>query len=225
MNTTSSTTCPAHKGSLKPQQLTGYLAGVVGTAALLGAPQAEATVTAVTFDFGSVLSSSSFPASAYGYSQAVLSGNGSTFGALAAVADHGNIGLGSSGSGGAIYAVTRLNSYGYLAFPLLPALLQNTTIGTGANTSGNTLTRGYFNGFNSDQSNKVIGFKTSTGNWGGANVSWNNTAQALTINSAYVESTPNSPISVAAVPEPSRALLVLAGLGGVALRRRRKQAV
>ncbi len=49
----------------------------------------------------------------------------------------------------------------------------------------------------------------------------------MDINEAWGESVPNTPItiSVAAAPEPSRALLALAGLGGVALRRRRKQAV
>ena len=64
-------------------------------------------------------------------------------------------------------------------------------------------------------------------NWGWANVSWNASAKALTINSAYVESVAGTPITVGnigAVPEPSRALLALAGFGAVALRRRRKQA-
>jgi MYXO-CTERM domain-containing protein len=58
-------------------------------------------------------------------------------------------------------------------------------------------------------------------------VSWDATAKALTINSAYVESVANTPITVGdigAVPEPSSALLALAGVGAAALRRRRKQA-
>jgi MYXO-CTERM domain-containing protein len=76
--------------------------------------------------------------------------------------------------------------------------------------------------FTSDQLNKNIGFKTSTGNWGWANVSWTEASKTLAINYAFVESVPGNSITI--TPEPSRALLALAGLGGVALRRRRKQA-
>ena len=81
--------------------------------------------------------------------------------------------------------------------------------------------------FTTNELNKNIGFQTSTGNWGWANVSWNASAKALTFHSAYVESVAGNTITVGnigAVPEPSRALLALAGLGAAALRRRRKQA-
>jgi MYXO-CTERM domain-containing protein len=49
----------------------------------------------------------------------------------------------------------------------------------------------------------------------------------LTVNGAFVESVAGNSITInesllAPAPEPSRALLALAGLGGVALRRRRK---
>jgi hypothetical protein len=77
-----------------------------------------------------------------------------------------------------------------------------------------------------DQLNQNLGFQTTTGHWGWANVSWDETAKALTFHQAYVESIAGNSITVGdigAVPEPSRALLALAGLGGVALRRRRKQ--
>jgi hypothetical protein len=89
-----------------------------------------------------------------------------------------------------------------------------------------TAIRGYLQ-FNSNQLNKNLGFQTTTGNWGWANVSWDATAKALTFHSAYVESVAGNTITVGdigAVPEPSRALLALAGLGAAALRRRRKQA-
>jgi hypothetical protein len=92
----------------------------------------------------------------------------------------------------------------------------------------------YIPSFNiASQLNKNIGFmatirgKTPMHHFGWANVSWDATAKALTFNSAYVESVAGNTITVGdigAVPEPSRALLALAGLGAAALRRRRKQA-
>jgi MYXO-CTERM domain-containing protein len=113
--------------------------------------------------------------------------------------------------------------YGFASF-----LADGTVVGGGGNGALGT---GYFyeNRFKTktDQLNKNIGFQTTTGNWGWANVSWNASAKALTINSAYIESVANTPITIAGAavtPEPSRALLALAGLGAAGLRRRRKQA-
>jgi hypothetical protein len=80
----------------------------------------------------------------------------------------------------------------------------------------------------SDQLNKLIGFVTDEVHFGWADVSWDATAKALTFHSAYVESVQGNTITVGdigAVPEPSRVLLALAGLGAATLRRRRKQAV
>lgn len=100
-----------------------------------------------------------------------------------------------------------------------------TVIGGGAN---GTLGSAHFNQgfipartFTTDQLNQNIAFKTTNNNWGWANVSWTVATKTLVINEAWVESVANTPITI---PEPSRALLALAGLGGVALSRRRKQA-
>ena len=126
---------------------------------------------------------------------------------------------------GRFYQQSEGNFFGKATF-----LANGTVVGSGGNGELGmayfTATRGYLQ-INSNQLNKNIGFQTTTGNWGWANVSWDATAKEVTFNSAYVESVPGASITVGdvgAVPEPSRALLALAGFGAVALRRRRKQA-
>ena len=209
--------------SLQPMPLAAYLTGAVGSTFLISAPQAEAAVTSVTFGFGSVLNSS------YGYSQFQTTPN---LGTLPGYADRGFVILGIGMSPLGVYNQGVNGPYG--AAGAAKFLANDTVVGNGNN--------GGFGGaffsqpgtgspydIPTDQLNKNIGFRTSTGNWGWANVSWDATNKALTFNSAYVESVPGNTITVgdtgiSAVPEPSRALLALAGLGGVALRRRRKQA-
>ena len=217
--------------------LPGYLVGAIGTVALLAAPQAEAAVTQVSFGFGSVLDNTT-------PSNTNTSVGG--FGTLREVTNSQTIVLGNYdvSSGGALYQDSgRSNSRGHAAF-----FNDGTVIGATAaiNSGYGHGTNGYLGGgyflrldgtvgenIATSQINKNIGFMTGsltgTHYWGWANVSWNATSQSLAFNSVYVESTPNTPITVgdtgiSAAPEPSRALLALAGLAGVALRRRRKQA-
>ena len=210
--------------SLQRPQMAGYVAGAVGTAAMLCAPQSEAAVTAVTFGFGSVLDQGT------GSSDTPVTGGGVSFGTLFAEGYAGNVSLGHyvSAGLGAVYN----NNYYTGFFGRMSFFSNGTIIGGGANggtsylSRANALSFGYSGlGLGSDQLHKEIGFVTNTGNWGWADVSWNEAAASLTINSAFVESVPNMPItiSVSSAPEPSRALLALAGLAGVALRRRRKQ--
>jgi MYXO-CTERM domain-containing protein len=192
----------------------------VGTAALIGAPQAEAAVTAVTFGFGTEFNA------ADGSNLYWTVGPG--FGTLGGSASTGNLRLGLH-PGTGLGSVYHNAAYGF-STGLARFFANNTIIGAAGNGA-----RGYayfqadYNplvDFTSDQLNQNIGFRTSTNNWGWANVSWTEATKTLAINSAYVESVANTNITVGdvgAVPEPSRALLALAGLGGVALRRRRKQ--
>ena len=218
--------------SLQPLPLAVYLTGAVGSTFLVSAPQAEAAVTSITFGFGSVLSTSS---GFYSQSTPTTPNFGTFFaeGTTQPGFDFGDpdntlvrIGGPPFLPWGSFYQNSEGNFYGSAKF-----LANGAIVGGGNNGE---LGMAYFNNtrrpfldVTSNQLNQNLGFKTSNGNFGWANVSWNASAKALTINSAYVESVVGDTITVGnigAVPEPSRALLALAGLGAAALRRRRKQA-
>ena len=222
------TPCSRHSASLAT-----YLTGAVGGTLLFAAPQAEAAVTAVTFGFGSVLDitdGSSYTTSItpdFGTIPRWVSSSPGMFGMPAR--DTFRIGESFSQYG---HFYQQNGSYGELGTGLATFLNQGAVVGGKANGA---LGMAYFASpnssynFSSDQLNKNLGFQTTAGNWGWANVSWDATAKALTFNSAYVESVAGNTITVgdtgiSAAPEPSRALLALAGLAGVALRRRRKRA-
>jgi hypothetical protein len=221
MKSKSVSTRPA---SLQPLPLAVYLTGAVGSTFLVSAPQAEAAVTSVTFGFGSVLNTADYTGI-----RATTPFLGGMYTTSKFTNDNPHISfgyvLGSIFPRGGAYHQAEISSFqGTPQF-----FASGTVIGNGLNGS---IGEAYFSSNSSilnipsDQLNKNIAFKTSGDYWGWANVSWDATAKALTINSAYIESD-YGPITVGdigAVPEPSSALLALAGLGTAALRRRRKQA-
>jgi MYXO-CTERM domain-containing protein len=222
--------------ALLTRKLAGYLAGAAGTAATLAAPQAEAAVTAVTFAFGPVFNATD-DVGGYGTYFAVNNVPGDYLGYLQGWATADFLQLGgftTTPYAGLVYHNKSFDSN----FGLPVFFATGTVVGTGLNLGAGgglgyavfqDLPSGGPTDFTADQLNKNIAFQTSNGNWGWANVSWDEALKSLTINEAWVESTALAPITINAAPahapEPSRALLALAGLCGVALRRRRKQAV
>ena len=227
---TSRTTAPKPLAAASSPCLASYLTGAIGTAALLSAPQAEAAVTAVTFGFGPTLDRTDFS-------------EFSTVGSFGKLRSTGygidgqyRMYLGTqsySGEGFVYHDASRGSNFGVISFfPNGTVIGDSSPLDTEDAGVNGRRGEGSFefknSRFGSDQLNKNIGFRTNTGHWGWANVDWNTTAKVLTVNAAFVESVSGTPITIntsllAAAPEPSRALLALAGMAGVALRRRRRQ--
>lgn len=84
---------------------------------------------------------------------------------------------------------------------------------------------GYWQG-NSEDAYLGLRLDAGSGNfrYGWARINYNDTANTNTLKDFAIEQTLNTPIlaGAGAVPEPGRALLLALGLGGAALRRRRK---
>jgi MYXO-CTERM domain-containing protein len=212
--------------TVKSSHFAGYITGTLGAASFLTASQADASVTAVTFGFGSSFSNATYPG--FTYFGVFVSGSSKYYGSIAGGTSSSYLTLGGQYTVDGVYHNHSVSS----AAGLTSFFTDGTPIGGGGNGGFGT---GYFQSsnplanFSTDQLNKNIGFRTDSGNYGWANVSWDATSKALTVNSAYVESVAGAPIAVgdtgvSAAPEPSRALLALTGLAGVALRRRRRQA-
>ncbi len=188
------------------KNISKYLAGAAGFTASMAASQVDAAVTAFTFDFGSTLNSST------GFKL----NNSSGFGNLLSGGANNYIEIGGVNiSNGQLYqSGTFRGSATFFA--------AGTTFGNGLN--GNLglgiLVNGYTPGSNitTDQSG-YIGFRTSTGNFGYAEASWNATGKVLTLGNSFVESVPGTSITV--VPEPSVAGLLAIGAVTAARRRRR----
>ena len=226
MNTLTPNARTTRKGTLNPQQLAGYLAGAVGTAAMLGSPQAQAAVIywnpndevamqGQWFSFNMV----SGVVTPYG------AAGGAGFQIVHSAAD--NVYLNKANldgpAVGAGFAMSNLGS--------------GTSIGSGS--IFNNSVRSYFDrnnagGYswntNANGTTGYVGLQfdiSSQTHYGWARVTYNDGSNNIALHDFAYESVAGQSINAGdtgAVPEPSRTLLALAGLGGVALRRRRKQA-
>ncbi len=224
----------ARSVSLRPARLATYLTGAVGSSFLIAAPQAEAAITSITFGFGSVLNLNSnlvqsetpilSPSESFGkmYVDAGTYFNGAN------TEEFITLGLDALHNKGSFYFENLVEPnpfYGKAKFLAQGKVVGDTTNGKLGQATFSSPGPGFT--ITDNQTNKFLGFLTSAGNWGWTKVSWDATTKQLTFHSAYVESVVGSTIAVGdtgVVPEPSRALLALAGLGAAALRRRRKQA-
>jgi MYXO-CTERM domain-containing protein len=195
--------------------MAGYLVGAVGTAALLGAPQADAAVV--------VLDVSAFD----GINSGLPPGVGGSFTLLGGdmYIYNGNYlqwGLVADWFGGG-FAVSSL-SYASPKKFLLGNTVDASALFTGR--ASDTVFKYVSSAQTAWDSGSYLGFLSTGGNYGWINVTWDPAINTFNVISGAYESVTGQgiTISASAVPEPSRALLALAGLGGIALRRRRKLA-
>ena len=189
------------------KNISKYLAGAAGFTAAMAASQVDAAVVAFTFDFGSTLSSST------GFSY----NTGSGFGNLSSEGSNNYIEIGRKyiEFGGGVYQ----SGFSRGAATFFAA---GTTIGNGlnGNLASGIFANNFFPGYTitTDQSG-YIGFKTSSGNFGYSEASWDATGKVLTIGNSFVESVAGTSITI--VPEPSVAGLLAIGAVAAARRRRR----
>lgn len=188
------------------KNISKYLAGAAGFTASMAAPQVDAAVTAFTFDFGSTLNSST----------GFRFNSGSGFGNLLSGGANNYIEIGGvNSSNGQLYqSGTFRGSATFFA--------AGTTVGNGLN--GNLGLGIFVNGYTpvsniTTNQSGYIGFRTSTGNYGYSEASWDAVGKVLTLGSSFVESVAGDSITV--VPEPSVAGLLAVGAVAAARRRRR----
>lgn len=222
MNSSPSHRLPGIQPSLS-RKLSIYLTGAAGTATLLTVSQADGAVVASNF--------APLNLGRYSYRQTLSFG---TNGSLATLFNSRRESIGGYPADGTVYNSQLWYQYGAY-FGKASFFANGTVIGNGNN--GGLGYAFFYSGLNNIPNSDLtiptditgnIAFKTSSGHYGWANVSWERFNKSLTINSAYVESVAGATITVgdtgvSAAPEPGRALLALAGLAGVGMRRRRRQ--
>ncbi len=218
------------KTKISKRKLVAYGLGIGGCGVLL-AGSSEATLVDVTFGFGTPLE-----LSAGGNFTGALTpaGNGDTqwwgkdYGAGAEL-----ILVGGGGLGVGFYNDGVFGGNGGMATDSFAATNVSSTWGDGSHGGLDAAKKGESSfansyGTNVPSTSGVLGFKSSTGNWGYMEFSWDLPSFTLTVDSAKVETVPGvaATFTPVAIPEPNSAtLMALLSLGIVGLRTARRRKV
>lgn len=147
----------------------------------------------------------------------------------------------STSTGGAIHVLSSDSTYGWISYavnpgqtwiqfydvyaqapgPVVEFLPYGTEFGPADDGHLGWSYLFYASGSSLSTSDGYMAFKTATGYYGYADVSWDLEDTTLIFHSAYLESEQGVGITIGAVPEPATTSLGLLGIGGFLVRRRR----